>query len=145
LILGLSASAGGSVDDFKQWKGFRFHDGFKRILGLMGDRVRGYCESAYQSIDKRHPKWTMRLPQKAFRNKPFSQSQKTTNRIRSKVGITTHHAPHQDLPILLRQTAEDHPRTASTKMDYCCGYSKSSHNSHSYRARVQDALGVSLM
>lgn len=51
LILGLSASAGGSVDDFKQWKGFRFHDGFKRILGLMGDRVRGYCESAYQSID----------------------------------------------------------------------------------------------
>jgi hypothetical protein len=82
---------GGAVHDFKQWKGFGFHDGFRRILGLMGNRVIAYFDSAYQSIDQRHPHWKIRLQQKAFRNKPLSTAQKITNTIRSKVRITIEH------------------------------------------------------
>lgn len=91
LILDLSASVGGSVHDFKQWKSFRQNKGLDRILGLMGNRVIGYFDSAYQSIAKRHPRWEIRLQQKAFRNKPLTEAQKTTNRVRSKVRIAIDH------------------------------------------------------
>jgi DDE superfamily endonuclease len=87
LILGLSPTKGGSVHDFKQWKGFRLNQGLRRILLLMGNRVIGYFDSAHQSIAKRHPQWTIRLQEKAFRNKPLTEAQKTTNRVRSKVRI----------------------------------------------------------
>jgi hypothetical protein len=91
LILDLSASMGGSVHDFKQWKCFRQNKGRQRIFGLMGNRVIGYFDSAYQSIAKRHPRWKIRLQQKAFRNKPLTEAQKTTNRVRSKVRIAIEH------------------------------------------------------
>jgi hypothetical protein len=91
LILGLSSTAGGSVHDFKQWKGFRWNEGFRRILLLMSQRVVAYFDSAYQSIDKRHPQWMIRLQQKAFRNKPLTEAQKTTNRVRSRVRIGIEH------------------------------------------------------
>jgi hypothetical protein len=91
LILDLSASKGGSVHDFKQWKGFRRNEGLHRIFRLMGNRVIGYFDSAYQGIAKRHPQWKIRLQQKAFRNKPLTESQKTTNRVRSKVRIAVEH------------------------------------------------------
>jgi hypothetical protein len=91
LILDLSASRGGSMHDFKQWKGFRFNTGVKRIIGLMGNRVIGYFDSAYQGIAERYPQWTIRLQQKAFRNKPLTVAQKTTNRVRSKVRIAIEH------------------------------------------------------
>lgn len=91
LILDISRSNGGSVHDFHQWKGFRPNDGMKRILRLMGNRVIAYVDSAYQGIAKRHPRWEIRLQQKAFRNKPLTEAQKTTNRVRSKVRIAIEH------------------------------------------------------
>jgi DDE superfamily endonuclease/Helix-turn-helix of DDE superfamily endonuclease len=92
LILGLSPTAGGSVHDFQQWKGFRLNEGLRRIVLLMGNRVIGYFDSAYQSIAKRHYQWTIRLQQKAFVNKPLTEAQKTTNRVRSKVRIAIEHS-----------------------------------------------------
>lgn len=47
LIFDLSASMGGSVHDFKQWKGFRQNEGLHRIVGLMGNRVIGYFPAAH--------------------------------------------------------------------------------------------------
>jgi len=61
----------------------------------MGNRVIAYFDSAYQSIAQRYPRWEIRLQQKAFRNKPLTVSQKTTNRVRSKVRIGIEHTIRQ--------------------------------------------------
>lgn len=57
----------------------------------MGNGVIGYFDSAYQGIAERYPHWTIRLQQKAFRNKPLTVAQKTTNLMRIKVRIAIEH------------------------------------------------------
>lgn len=84
-ILALTKTVAGKQHDYQEFKDKRLADGIP-------DTVRAWVDTGFQGIQKDFPQLTIRMPKRASRGHPLTESEKTRNQQISRKRILAEHA-----------------------------------------------------